>query len=534
MKTVYFTAAANDTATLPVAHATLAAIKEKYRNVGVFRAFTNGPIEQDAAFQELFAAAGGTDINAAWGTTRDAYTVNEDAAMRELITRFARFTADNNYDAVIVFGLLAGDPLYPGMLARTGRAAAHLGTSVLLVQSGAGRSAAEIANSTRLATAELTRVNAPVAGIIVTETAAVAEDSAAKRIIPYQGELSAADREIVVSALEHTNNVVTPLHFSTKLLARARANRQRIVLPEASDERILRAAGEVLAGNIADVILLGDAAEIHAQAEQLGVDVSGAEIVSPQDPQLLEKYATEFAKIRAKKGVTYEQALETMADLSYFATMMVQLGDADGMVSGAIHTTANTIVPSFQIIKTKPGLQLVSSAFLMLMDSQVYVYADCAVTPAPDAEQLASIAVSAADTAIQFGIEPRVAMLSYSTGSSGKGASVEAVAQATELAKQQRPELAIDGPIQYDAAVDPKVGAQKLPGSPVAGQATVFIFPSLDAGNIGYKAVQRSSGAIAVGPILQGLNKPVNDLSRGALVADIVNTVAITAIQAQG
>lgn len=534
MKTVYFTAADSHTPTLPVAHATLAAVKEKYPNVGVFRAFTNGPISHDAAFCELFSAAGGTDIDTAWGTTRDAYAVNEDTAMRELITRFARFAEDGDYDAVILFGLLDGDPLYPGMLARSGRAAAHLGTSVLLVLSGSGRSAAEIAKSTHLATAELTSVNAPVAGIVVTETGEITGNSANKNIIPYQGELSAADREIVVSALEHTNDVITPLHFSTALLARARADRKRIVLPEAGDERILRATAELLTGNIADVILLGDEAEISAQAEELGVDVSAATVVSPQDEQLIEKYATEFAKIRAKKGVSYEQAVETVSDLSYFATMMVQMGDADGMVSGAVHTTANTIVPSFQIIKTKPGLQLVSSAFLMLMDSQVYVYADCAVTPTPDAEQLASIAVSAADTAIQFGITPRVAMLSYSTGDSGKGTAVKAVAQATELAKQQRPELAIDGPIQYDAAVDPKVGAQKLPGSPVAGQATVFIFPSLDAGNIGYKAVQRSSGAVAVGPILQGLNKPVNDLSRGALVADIVNTVAITAIQAQG
>jgi phosphate acetyltransferase len=252
-----------------------------------------------------------------------------------------------------------------------------------------------------------------------------------------------------------------------------------------------------------------------------------------KDPERIKKYATEFARLRAKKGVTYEQAVEKVKDVSYFGTMMVHMGDADGMVSGAIHTTAHTIVPSFQIIKTKPGVSLVSSVFLMLMEDRVYVYGDCAVNTNPTPEQLASIAVSSAETAVQFGVEPRIAMLSYSTGTSGKGADVDAVVEATRMAKEARPDLLIEGPIQYDAAVDSAVAKVKMPGSPVAGRATVFVFPSLNAGNIGYKAVQRSSGAVAVGPILQGLNKPVNDLSRGALVQDIVNTVAITAIQAQ-
>ena len=233
-------------------------------------------------------------------------------------------------------------------------------------------------------------------------------------------------------------------------------------------------------------------------------------------------------------GVTYDQAVETLKNLSYFATMMVHMDDADGMVSGAVNTTANTIVPSFQIIKTKPGAKLVSSCFLMLMEDRVYVYGDCAVTTNPTPEQLAGIAVSSAETAVQFGVDPRVAMLSYSTGTSGAGPDVDAVVEATAIVKDMAPDLLIEGPIQYDAAVEPKVAATKLPDSEVAGRATVFIFPELNSGNIGYKAVQRSAGAVAVGPVLQGLNKPVNDLSRGALVEDIVNTVAITAIQAQG
>jgi phosphate acetyltransferase len=223
-----------------------------------------------------------------------------------------------------------------------------------------------------------------------------------------------------------------------------------------------------------------------------------------------------------------------MVDVSYFGTMMVQLGDADGMVSGAIHTTQHTIRPAFEIIKTRPDVRLVSSVFFMCLADQVLVYGDCAVNPNPDAEQLADIAVTSADTAAMFGIEPRVAMLSYSTGESGKGADVETVRRAVRIARARRPDLKLEGPMQYDAAVDESVARSKMPDSEVAGQATVCIFPDLNTGNNTYKAVQRSAGAVAIGPILQGLNKPVNDLSRGCLVADIVNTVAITAIQAQG
>ena len=327
---------------------------------------------------------------------------------------------------------------------------------------------------------------------------------------------------------------VTPLAFQADLIERARADRKRIVLPEPDDDRVLQAAAQVLAAGIADITFVGDADYVAKRAGELGLDLSAAQVVSVNDPAYLERYAEEFARLRAKKGVTLEQAREKVTDVSYFGTMMVHMGDADGMVSGAAHTTAHTIVPSFQIIKTAPGVSVVSSIFLMAMKDRVWAFGDCAVNPNPTAEQLADIAVTSARTAAQFGVTPRVAMLSYSTGTSGAGPDVDAVVEATRLAREKAPELAIEGPIQFDAAVDAAVASKKLPGSEVAGKATVFVFPSLEAGNIGYKAVQRSSGAVAVGPVLQGLNKPVNDLSRGALVEDIVNTVALTAVQAQG
>ena len=344
-----------------------------------------------------------------------------------------------------------------------------------------------------------------------------------------------ADVDALLATLEvEPSEVVTPIMFQAELVERARSDRRTIVLPEPDDDRILRAADAIVRRGIADIVLLGEETAVRARAAELGLDISAARVVSTSDPELGEKYAEEFARLRAKKGVTLEQAREKIQDVSYFGTMMVHMGDADGMVSGAAHTTAHTIVPSFQIIKTRPGTSIVSSVFLMLLEDRVLVYGDCAVNPDPTAEQLADIAISSAATARQFGVEPRVAMLSFSTGTSGKGADVDKVREATELVRAKAPDLAVEGPIQYDAAIDPTVAAKKAPGSAVAGRANVFIFPDLSSGNIGYKAVQRSSGAIAIGPVLQGLNKPVNDLSRGALVEDIINTVAITAVQAQG
>ena len=372
---------------------------------------------------------------------------------------------------------------------------------------------------------------ASTAGSLTGELAHGSERKVDVAVTAFEQE---ADVESLLAALEvEPSDVVTPIMFQAELVERARADRKTIVLPEPDDDRILRAADAILRRGISDVVLLGDETAVHTRAAELGLDIAAARISSPGDPELLETYAAEFARLRAKKGVTLEQARETIQDVSYFGTMMVHMGDADGMVSGAAHTTAHTIVPSFQIIKTKPGTSIVSSVFLMLLEDRVLVYGDCAVNPDPTAEQLADIAISSAETAKQFGVDPRVAMLSFSTGTSGKGADVDKVREATEIVRSKAPELAVDGPIQYDAAVDPTVAAKKAPDSAVAGRANVLIFPDLSSGNIGYKAVQRSSGAIAIGPVLQGLNKPVNDLSRGALVEDIINTVAITAVQAQ-
>ncbi len=320
--------------------------------------------------------------------------------------------------------------------------------------------------------------------------------------------------------------------FEYGLLERARQARKHIVLPEGYDDRILRAAATLLARDVADLTILGEEIEIRSRAIGLGLDISRATVLSNHDHVLVYRFADEYQRRRAHKGVTVEHARETVTDVSYFGTMMVELGLADGMVSGAAHTTAHTIRPAFEIIKTKPGVDVVSSVFLMALADRVLVYGDCAIVPDPTAEQLADIAISSASTARQFGIDPRIAMLSYSTGESGSGAGVDKVRRATELVRERAPQLAVDGPIQYDAAADVAVARSKLPDSAVAGRATVFIFPDLNTGNNTYKAVQRSSGAVAIGPVLQGLRKPINDLSRGALVQDIVNTVAITAIQA--
>ena len=326
---------------------------------------------------------------------------------------------------------------------------------------------------------------------------------------------------------------VTPLMFEYQLLEKARTARKRIVLPEGNDDRVLKAAATVLTRGIADLTILGEEAEVRGRALELGIDLSAAQVLSPFDPVIVDRFAREYADLRRHKGVTYEQAADTVTDVSYFGTMMVHLGLADGMVSGAAHTTAHTIRPAFEIIKTRPGVSVVSSVFLMALADRVLVYGDCAVIPDPTAPQLADIAISSAATATEFGIEPRVAMLSYSTGESGSGEDVDKVREATALVRERAPELLVEGPIQYDAAADAAVAKTKVPGSAVAGRATVFVFPDLNTGNNTYKAVQRSAGAIAMGPVLQGLNKPINDLSRGALVDDIVNTITITAIQAQ-
>ena len=366
---------------------------------------------------------------------------------------------------------------------------------------------------------------------------AAGDETAAKLAEARIGELGATVASISNGDFDNVEpvdarQVMSPVVFERQLIEQAKANRKHVVLPEGEDDRILQAADQLLKQGVAELTILGDVDDMNRRAADLGLDLSGAHLVNHLESELAEEFAAEFAELRKKKGVTIEEARETMKDVSYFGTMMVHKGLADGMVSGAAHTTAHTIKPSFQIIKTAPGASVVSSVFLMVMQDRLWAFGDCAVNPNPTAEQIGEIAAVSAQTAAQFGIDPKVAILSYSTGTSGSGPDVERAVEATAKAKELAPDIAIDGPLQFDAACDPGVGKKKAPDSPVAGQANVFIFPDLEAGNAGYKIAQRTGGALAVGPVLQGLNKPVNDLSRGATVPDIVNTVAITAIQA--
>ena len=328
-------------------------------------------------------------------------------------------------------------------------------------------------------------------------------------------------------------DIMTPFMFEHFIFEQAKANKQTIVLPESQDERILQASHVLLNKNLADIILLGKKDDVYNKATSLGLDLSKAQIINPHNSELKEPMSQELYNLRKHKNMTQDMANDLIQESTYFATMMVQMGYADGMVSGATHTTANTIRPALQIIKTKPNIDIVSSIFFMCMDTKVLIFGDCAINPNPNDTQLAQIAISSAKSAVDFGFEPKVALMSYSSGSSGQGKDVEKVAKATQILKETTDILA-EGPLQYDSAIDEKVGALKMPNSKVAGRANVLIFPDLNTGNNTYKAVQRSSNALAVGPILQGLNKPVNDLSRGCKVDDIINTVVITAIQAIG
>ncbi|MCK5798174.1 MAG: phosphate acetyltransferase [Deltaproteobacteria bacterium] len=325
---------------------------------------------------------------------------------------------------------------------------------------------------------------------------------------------------------------VTPQVFIHRIMDLARHDKRTIVLPEGKDERVLRAAEILLARGVCNIVLLGNEGELRSLGDQLGLKLDAATVIDPDTSDLREPFARRYQELRAKKNPTFEHAFDLMHDATYFGTMMVKEGKADGMVSGAINTTAHTLRPALEFVKTKEGVSIASSVFFMCLPNQVLVYGDCAVNPNPTAEQLADIAVASADTAAAFDVEPYVAMISYSTGASGTGTDVEKVREATQIVKERRPGLAVEGPIQYDAAIDKSVAKTKLPDSKVAGAASVFIFPDLNTGNTTYKAVQRSANAIAIGPVMQGLRKPVNDLSRGCVVADIVNTVAITAIQA--
>jgi phosphate acetyltransferase len=344
-------------------------------------------------------------------------------------------------------------------------------------------------------------------------------------------DLKALDDKIIT----FTPEGITPHMFQYQLVKRAKSIKKHIVLPEGNDDRILKAAARIMSQDLVELTILGDATEIGLSLKRLGLnlDLNAVHIVNPKTSAHYDDYVQTLYELRKNKNVNLEMATDMMTDVSYFGTMMVYKGHADGMVSGAVHTTQHTIRPALQFIKTRPGVSVVSSVFFMCLPERVAVFGDCAVNPNPTAAELAEIAISSAESSIRFGIEPRIAMLSYSSGSSGAGEDVERVREATNIVRERRPDLKIEGPIQYDAAVDPAVGQQKLPGSEVAGRASVLIFPDLNTGNNTYKAVQRETGALAIGPMLQGLNKPINDLSRGCTVDDIFNTVVITAIQCQ-
>ncbi|MCB4806659.1 phosphate acetyltransferase [Tamlana sp. 62-3] len=342
-------------------------------------------------------------------------------------------------------------------------------------------------------------------------------------------------KKLADSLITFTSEIFTPRMFQYNLLQTALKNKKHIVLPEGHDERVLRATTKLVATQVVNITLIGEEDKIKERLIRYDIplDIEKVNIVSPTTSPHFDDYVNTFYELRKHKNVNLDMAKDAMSDVSYFATMMIHKGHADGMVSGAVHTTQHTLRPALQFIKTKPGANIVSSVFFMCLEDRVSIFGDCAINPNPNAEQLAEIAIASAETAKKFGVEPKVAMLSYSSGSSGKGEEVDKVRKATEIAKTLAPHLKIEGPIQYDAAVDMRIGKSKLPDSEVAGQASVLIFPDLNTGNNTYKAVQRETGALAIGPMLQGLNKPVNDLSRGCTVDDIYSTVIITAIQAQ-
>ena len=407
--------------------------------------------------------------------------------------------------------------------------AANMGTPVMLVINGEGCAAAEVIATVMTWQCQMKEQAVELLGVFLTGMSAE-DEKAVNDHFAFPVSSKAAD---FAGILDSCEGHITPRLFEFGLIEQAQKHMMRIVLPEGEEDRLINAAAILIQRKVAHIILLGNEEKIKARAAELGVSVEGAEIINPTTSADYEDFSATYAELRAKKGVTIEQAREKMADNTYYGTMMIYKEKADGMVSGAVNTTAHTVRPALEFIKTKPSASIVSSAFFVCLKDRVNTYGDCAVNLDPDAEQLATIAVTTAETAKAFGLEPRVAMLSYSTGNSGKGPSVDKVKEATRIAKEKAPEMLITGPIQYDASVDAATAKTKLPGDPVAGQASVFIVPDINTGNNLYKAVQRHANAIAIGPVLQGLRKPVNDLSRGCTVPDIVNTVAITAIQAQ-
>lgn len=483
-------------------------------------------------------------------------------ARLDVVTKFYESEDLKNADYTLIIGSDYTPIAYPGKMVNNSHFAADLQSSVVIAVEGTKRSSYELAETIKASVAAVEASGAPVVGVFVSpcteeqqETASRVlrklnlplwfvpaadiegldtEAAIAKRVETFAGAVRTDD--VLAMLSKPVTTVVTPSCFQYSLLAMAKSDKKTIVLPEGDDDRILQAADYLLARDVADVVIVGEKSDILAQAEGLGLSDAIAEKASFQsmsDEAVLAPMIDELVKLRGHKGMTAEKAATTLQDPSYFGTMLIQLGKADGMVSGAKHSTANTVRPALQIIKTNPDDHLVSGAFLMCMEDRVNVFADCAINLNPTSAQLAEIAHQSARTAEAFGIDPVVGMLTYSTLGSGSGPDVDLVTEGEKIAEENYSDLKIVGPIQFDAAWDPTVAEKKANGNPYAGHVNTFVFPTLSAGNIGYKAVQRTSGAVAIGPVLQGLRKPVNDLSRGALTRDIINTIALTAISAQ-
>ncbi|KAB8293557.1 phosphate acetyltransferase [Bifidobacterium avesanii] len=525
------------------------------KKTGVFRPAV---CKKDTFTDVLVAAANaGLSSEQSVGVCPKRAREDKAGARADIVAAYHEAVAASGAEAMVVVGTDKSSVNDPAAFAFNADVAADLASPVFLAVCTIDRTPEQLAATVKASAAAVEAAGTKVIGVFVTgaepeqvvpDKEALADAGVPVWVLPKvdvsaEGGAEAAAEafvenapaEEVLAALDADFDApVTPYAFQYGLLGKAKADKKTIVLPEGQEDRIIKAADYLLARDIVNLIIVGKKDEILARGKELGLEnLEKATFQAMDDEEVLAPMTEKLCELRAKKGMTPEQARKQLTDASYFGTMLVVLGKADGLVSGSINSTANTVRPALQVIKTKPGQKLVSGAFLMCFKDHVAVFADCAINLNPNAEQLAEIAIQSAETAKAFGIDPKVGMLSYSTLGSGKGPDVDLVEEATKLVKEQDPELPVVGSIQFDAAWSPVVASTKAKGNDVAGHVNVFVFPDLCAGNIGYKAVQRSSGAVAVGPVLQGLNKPVNDLSRGALVQDIINTVALTAIEAQ-
>ncbi len=510
--------------------------------------------KHDDAFTSELIAASNTKptLEQAIAACPCAVRKNKDALRGDIVASYNDLISATNAQGCVIVASDSSPIFDPDLFRFDASVAADLASPVFLSVCAEGRDSKQILQTIEAQSTSVSKEYTKVFGVFVTdckedlakevkENYAQSNNGTPLWTLPAISESESnkfsefvADEEIISALQQPFNAPTTPYAFQYSLLGKAKANKKTIVLPEGEEDRILKAADYLLERDIVNLIIVGQSESILARGKELGLkSLNKASFQSMSDEEILSKMISKLCELRAKKGMTEEQAREQLKDASYFGTMLVVLGLADGLVSGSVNSTANTVRPALQVIKTKPGSKLVSGAFIMCFKDHVAVFADCAINLNPDSQQLADIALQSAQTAKAFGLDPKVGMLSYSTLGSGKGPDVDLVEEATKIVKESDPDLKVVGSIQFDAAWSETVAASKAKGNDVAGHVNVFVFPDLCAGNIGYKAVQRSSGALAVGPILQGLNKPVNDLSRGALVQDIINTVALTALEAQ-